>query len=83
MKPMTSKSDSVIQDQYVVSLSRESKCKSSVQEILVKYTGIKILEILDRNTALVSAASREVEQVSKEHPELIFEPNSYYTKLRA
>jgi hypothetical protein len=74
---MRQRTSNRINRQYVVTqATRESSV--SVAELLALYPKADILDELDNSTALVEMPADVCEQISRNHPELLIEPNLPY-----
>jgi len=64
--------------QYVVFATPE-KASISLAALLKTYPRIKILQELDKNTALVEMSADTRRLLTREHPEIVVEPNLRYS----
>lgn len=66
---------------YVVSPS-VSGSNMHVASVLSVYPTVKVLDELDDATALVEMSDKDRNRLSRQHPELLIEPNALYTMKR-
>lgn len=74
---MRQRTSNRINGQYVVT-PKTKKNNVLVAELLACYPKASIIDELDNSTALVEMSADVCEQISRNHPELLIEPNLLY-----